>query len=63
VYLYKLVVPLTLSCDYSMNVVPNIIALSDVANLSAAGAYAGLCAVGLFAARRARSQADDALVR
>ena len=62
-YLYKLLVPLTLSCDYSMNVVPNIIALSDVANLSAAGAYAGLCAVALFAARRARSHADDALVR
>ena len=51
-YLYRLVVPLKLSCDSSPNVLPNILDLSEASNVSWITAYAVLLSITAFAVRR-----------
>jgi len=59
-YLWKLLAPVHLSCDYSRNTVPNVLALHDQRNAAAAAAYTALAALAAAAAAAARRGARAA---
>ena len=63
VYLSRLAVPITLSCDYSPNTLPNILSPWESANLRWVCAYAILFVCLSYAVWRAVRRGDDFLVR